>query len=122
MSDQWQLTTNLEQQNGDLAALTSVINTINQSSSLQNVLTTTLVSIKNLLGLNHGGIWLTDELTRQLTLAAHHALPERFRKEKQIVEFGQDLPGLMAESQQPLLIADLTHSSEMQAGLEQSNF
>ena len=72
MSEQRQIEIELEQRNEDLAVLTSVIKTINQSSTLQNILTTTLVEIKNLLGLGHGEIWLSDELTHQLTLIASH--------------------------------------------------
>ena len=109
MSDPWQLATGLEQQNEDLAALTSIINTINQASSLQSLLTTALFEIRKFLGLSHSGIWLADELTRQLTLVAHQALPDPFRKEKQIVRFGQGLPGFIAEGQQPLFIDNLIH-------------
>jgi PAS domain S-box-containing protein len=122
MSEQQQIEIELEQRNEDLAVLTSVINTINQSSTLQNVLTTTLVKIENLLGLGHGEIWLSDELTHQLTLIASRPLPGSLAREKQIFEFDQGLPGLIAGSRQPLFIADLSNSPDLQARIEQFNF
>jgi PAS domain S-box-containing protein len=122
MSEQRQIEIELEQRNEDLAVLTSVINTINQSSSLQGVLTTTLVEIKNLLGLDHSEIWLSDELTNQLTLITSHPLPGSLSREKQSFEVGQDLPGLIAKSRKPLFIDDLSHNPDLQKKVEQFDF
>lgn len=97
-----------------LATLTKIIAIVNQSPQLEHVLATTLAEIELAFGLGHSEIWLYDELFQQLKSAIQRGLPPELAQAITIFKVGVGLPGVVAQLEAPLFIADLAQEERLQ--------
>jgi PAS domain S-box-containing protein len=97
----------VRQRNEELATFNSIAAAVNQLSELDIVLPTALIKIEKALGLKHSEIWLLDEENGRLLPSVHHGLADDFALELPFFKIGVGLPGIIAQTDRPLLIEDL---------------
>jgi PAS domain S-box-containing protein len=104
----------LKVQNEKLTIFNKIIAAVNQSPELEHILTTTLAEIELVFGLGHSEIWLYDEVFQQLKSAAQRGLPPDFAQAIMTFKIGMGLPGVVAQLEAPLMIADLAQEERFQ--------
>ncbi len=100
----------VRQRNEELATFNAIAAAVNQSPELDVVLATALAETEKALGLKHGEIWLLDEANGRLLPGAHHGLADDFALEIPSCQIGEGIPGIVAQTEQPLLIENLIAS------------
>ena len=104
--------THLEQRVNDrtkeLSALNTIATVVSRSLDLDEVLHDALRTTLEVTGLEAGGIYLLDEKTQTLTIAAHDGLTAQHAAEIDSLEVGEGFSGLVIQTGEPLLVEDLS--------------
>ena len=92
----------------ELAALNDIAATVSQSLDLDEVLDDALEKTLNAIEVEAGGIYLWNEGTGNLTIAAHRGFSTQYVTKIEQVHAGQDFPGCVVRSGQPLVTEDIS--------------
>ena len=82
-------------------------------SRLEDFLQETLERVMEVMGTEGGAVHLLDEDGRELRLVAHTGLSEAIIADADRIRLGEGLPGLVAQSGEPLLVDDLMTDSRV---------
>jgi nitrate/nitrite-specific signal transduction histidine kinase len=118
MSDQLQASyAHLERRVADrtkeLAALNAIASVVSQSLDLDVVLNAALDKTLQVMEIESGGIYLLDEESGVLTLAAHRGFDLRLVTEIDHLKVGEGFSGRVAQSGQPLVVRDVSADSRL---------
>lgn len=92
----------------ELHLLSTVHTTALKTADLRELLTVALDKLLEVMGFEAGEVFVLDRQRNTLVLVAHRGLfPEAFQ-EQLVFQLGEDLPGLAAQSGQPVVSADIT--------------
>ena len=89
-----------------LAALHQISSTVSQSLELNQVLSSAIDSVVDVMQVDVGLIFLLDEKTGELTLAAHRGVSAEFARDVDRIKLGEGFNGRVAESGEPLFVED----------------
>lgn len=104
-----ELQTNLrviEESRKRLAALNETASIISQSLDLTHVLESAVQCVMNVTGVDIVRLYILDESSRELTLAAYRGVSERFVEAVGHLKVGEGFNGEVAESGKPLYVED----------------
>jgi signal transduction histidine kinase len=90
---------------------------VSQSLDLEEILCSALEQVLQAVGLDTGGIYLYDEKSGSLTIAAHHGFKPDFITEIDNLKIGEGFSGQVMESGQPLVIRDISQDSRLSRGV-----
>lgn len=93
--------------------LNEIASVVSQSLDLEEILCSALEMVLRATNLDTGGIYLYDEKTRLLTVAAQHGFNPEFISEIDNLEMGEGFSGKVLESGQPLVIQDVSLDSRL---------
>ena len=97
--------------------LNEISSVISQSLDLEEILCSALEQVLLSVGLDTGGIYLYDQKSNTLTVAAQHGFKPDFIKEIDNLELGEGFSGQVMESGQPLVIRDISQDSRLSRGI-----
>jgi nitrate/nitrite-specific signal transduction histidine kinase len=97
----------------DLAALNAIATTVSRSLDLEEILDEALDKTLEVMEVEAGGIYLLDEVTRTLRIAAHQGFHPHFIDEIDNLEVGEGFSGRVVESGQPIVIDDVSADSRL---------
>ena len=97
----------IQERNRQLIVANSVATAVSQTLELSRVLEVALDQVVRTLGIDYAEVFLLDEAKRRLYPAAHRGISAAFAKEIESVAVGEGLAGIVAETGNPLFIADL---------------
>jgi signal transduction histidine kinase/HAMP domain-containing protein len=92
----------------ELAALNTIAAVVSRSLDLQQILNNALEKTLEVMGIEAGGIYLLDEETGVLTLAARHGFSPQFVGEIDRLKVGEGFSGRVVQSGQPLVVRDIS--------------
>ncbi len=92
----------------ELAALNAIAAVASQSLDLDEVLNDALDKTLQVMETDSGGIYLLDEETELLTMAAHRGFSPEFVKEIDRLQVGEGFSGHVVQSCQPLVVRDVS--------------
>ncbi len=98
----------IKQRDDALLVLNALATAAGQSLDLQHVLDAVLEQVMEAVGAEAGGIYLLDERSGELSLAAHDGLSAGFVAHVSRSPWGEGLGGVVASSESPLLVEDIT--------------
>ncbi|MBM3302101.1 MAG: PAS domain S-box protein [Deltaproteobacteria bacterium] len=102
----------LSQHNRELAALNAIAQTLTQSLDLDEILSKALDKTLEMLGIEHGGIYLSDSKANTLNLRIWKGIDANLAGTLSPVRAGQGVPGIVARSGEPMFIESLPDSVE----------
>lgn len=97
--------------------LNEISSVVSQSLELEEVLCNALAQVLRAVDLDTGGIYLFDEKSGSLHVAAQHGFKPDFIKEINNLEIGEGFSGQVMESGQPLIIRDISRDSRLSRGI-----
>jgi len=97
--------------------LNEISSVVSQSLDLEEILCSALEQVLQAVGLDTGGIYLHDEKSGSLTVAAQHGFKPDFIKEIDNLKMGEGFSGQVMESGQPLVIRDISQDSRLSRGV-----
>ena len=97
--------------------LNKISSVVSQSLDLEEILCSALEQVLRAVGLDTGGIYLYDEKSGSLTIAAHHGFKPDFINEIDNLRMGEGFSGQVMESGQPLVIRDISRDSRLSRGV-----
>ena len=97
--------------------LNEISSVISQTLDLEEILCSALEQVLQAVGLDTGGIYLHDEKSGSLTVAAQHGFKPDFIKEIDNLKTGEGFSGQVMESGQPLVIRDISQDSRLSRGV-----
>jgi len=97
----------------ELAALYAIAAVASQSLDLDEVLNDVLDKTLQVMETEAGGIYLLDEETELLTMAAHRGFSPEFVKEIDRLQVGEGFSGHVVQSCQPLVVRDVSTDSRL---------
>ena len=97
--------------------LNKISSVVSQSLDLEEILCSALEQVLQAVGLDTGGIYLYDEKSGSLTIAAHHGFKPDFITEIDNLKIGEGFSGQVMESGQPLVIRDISQDSRLSRGV-----
>lgn len=97
--------------------LNEISSVISQSLDLEEILCSALEQVLLSVGLDTGGIYLYDQKSNTLTVAAQHGFKSDFIKEIDNLKSGEGFSGQVMESGQPLVIRDISQDSRLSRGI-----
>jgi signal transduction histidine kinase/ligand-binding sensor domain-containing protein len=92
----------------ELAALNAVAAVVSHSLNLQEILSSALDKTLEVIGTEAGGIYLLQEDTQILIIAAHEGLSAQFVAEIDNLTVGEGFSGQVAETGEPLVVQDIS--------------
>jgi signal transduction histidine kinase/ligand-binding sensor domain-containing protein len=92
----------------ELAALNAVASVVSRSLDLQEILSSALDKTLEVIGTEAGGIYLLQQDTQVLTIAAHEGLSAQFVAEIDNLKVGEGFSGQVAETGEPLVVQDVS--------------
>lgn len=98
----------LLRRNRELSTLNSIAVALNQSLDLESILNVALLNALRLTGMDAGAIYLLDEHTGELELAAHHGLSREAAQVAANLGLSASLCAAAAQAGEPILVED-TH-------------
>ena len=93
--------------------LNEISSVISQSLDLEEILCSALEQVLLAADLDTGGIYLFDEKSKLLKVAAHHGFEPDFIKEIDNLKYGEGFSGLVMEKGQPLVIRDISQEKRL---------
>jgi len=106
----------------ELAALNAVASVVSRSLNLPEILSSALDKTLEVIGTEAGGIYLLQEDSQVLTIAAQEGLSAQFVAEIDNLKVGEGFSGQVAETGEPLVVQDvstdlrLTRSAARESG------
>jgi signal transduction histidine kinase len=97
--------------------LNEISSVISQSLDLEEILCSALEQVLRAVGLDTGGIYLYDQKSKTLTVAAQHGFKPDFIKEIDNLKIGEGFSGQVMESGKPLVIRDISRDSRLSRGI-----
>jgi len=97
--------------------LNEISSVVSQSLDLQEILCSALAQVLRAVDLDTGGIYLYDEKSGSLHVAAQHGFKPDFIQEIDDLEIGEGFSGKVMESGQPLIIRDISQDSRLSRGI-----
>ncbi len=97
----------------ELAALNAIAAEVSRFLDLQQILNNALDKTLEVMQIEAGGIYLLDEETGMLTLAAQHGFSPQFVAEIDGLKVGEGFSGRVAQSGQPLVIKDIAADARL---------
>ncbi|NQT74046.1 MAG: PAS domain S-box protein [Chloroflexi bacterium] len=110
ITEQKQAQERLVQNNQELAALAYIAQTVSQSLDLDEILIKILDQLIRMLNVNHTGIYLYDEKTKELSLKIHRGFDDEYANEEPAVQPGKGDLGHVAPTKDSLFIESLLSS------------
>jgi GAF domain-containing protein len=98
-----------ESRNRELQSLYAVASTISQSLEIETLLQAALKTTINVLEVDAGRVYLLDEKTNTLHIAANYGLPADQLSEIESYAPGQGIIGKIFDDKQPMAFADVTN-------------
>ena len=92
----------------ELEAINAIAAAVSQSLDLDEILDGALVKTSELMGIEAAGIYLLDERSGSLSIAAQHGLSSRFVEGVNQLEVGEGLSGRVVASGEPIVVKDLS--------------
>jgi signal transduction histidine kinase/HAMP domain-containing protein len=92
----------------ELAALNTIAAVVSRSLDLQEILSNALDKTLEVMEIEAGGIYLLDEETGVLMLAAQHGFSPQFVGEIDRLKVGEGFSGRVVQSGQPLVVRDIS--------------
>ncbi|RLC59861.1 MAG: hypothetical protein DRI01_10905, partial [Chloroflexi bacterium] len=103
----------IEQNEKRLAALNQISSTVSQSLKLGQVLSSAIDSVIDVMQVDVVLIFLLNEETGELTLAAHRGISEEFAQGVDKIKVGEGFNGEVAESGEPLFVEDASQDPRL---------
>jgi signal transduction histidine kinase len=97
--------------------LNEISSVVSQSLDLEEILCNALAQVLQAVDLDTGGIYLYDEHSRSLNVAAQHGFKPDFIKEIDNLDIGEGFSGQVMQSGQPLIIRDISQDSRLSRGI-----
>lgn len=97
----------------ELVSLNEILVAISQSLDLQETLDEALDRTLQLLDVESGGIYLLDEYTNELVVAAHYGFQPGFIEQIDRLQIGEGFSGQVMISAEPLVIQDITQDPRL---------
>ena len=97
--------------------LNEISSVVSHSLDLEEILCNALAQVLRAVDLDTGGIYLYDEKSGSLYVAAQHGFKPDFIKEINNLEIGEGFSGQVMESGQPLIIRDISRDSRLSRGI-----
>jgi signal transduction histidine kinase len=97
--------------------LNQISSVVNRSLDLQEILCSALDQVLRAVDLETGGIYLFDEKTQLLTVAAQHGFKPEYIQEIDNLKLGEGFSGKVMESGQPLVIRDIAKDNRLSRGI-----
>lgn len=94
--------------NKHLLALNAVAEAVNQELDLDSILSNTLDTILDTVGIEAGAIFLLDEAGEELSLRIHRGLSDEFVRQSGIIRVGERVSGQVAQTGEPMLMGNLS--------------
>lgn len=104
------LDTELAQKNKELTILNSISRTLSQSLKAEDIFDNILEKATELTAMDGGGIYLFDDLGRNLECKYHKGLSDEFMRTVGRLKLGDDLPGRVALTGQSVVIHDVARA------------
>ncbi len=101
------------QRNRELATLNTIAETVNQMLDLDEILNQSLDTVLAMLEIEHGGIYLLNKETDILELRINRGINNELMELITPVAVGNGIPGIVAQSGEPLLIESIYDSIEL---------
>lgn len=96
-----------------LAALNQISGTVSHSLELSQVLSNAIDNVADVMQVEVAMIFLLDEETGELVLAAHRGISEEFAQGVDRMKVGEGFNGRVAESGQPLFVEDASQDPRL---------
>jgi signal transduction histidine kinase len=107
----------------ELAAINAVASVVSRSLDLGQVLTNALDKTLEVMEIEAGGIYLLQEDTQTLTIAAHKGLSAPFVAEVDNLKVGEGFSGQVAQTGEPLVVQDLSTDPRLSSSvIKESGF
>ena len=103
-----ELETQVASRTGELVALNEIAAILNHPLDLQEVLRDALDKTLEVTRIESGGIYLLDEKTQVLTIAAHQSFSPQFISEIDGLQVGEGFSGLVIQSGETLVVRDVS--------------
>jgi len=97
--------------------LNQISSVVSRSLDLQEILCSALERVLRATDLETGGIYLYDEKTQRLVVAAQHGFKPEFIAEIDNLELGEGFSGQVMESGRHLVIRDISQDSRLSRGI-----
>jgi len=104
------------QRNRELAALTAIAQTVNQSLDLDSILDQSLDKMLEALDIECGGIYLVAEDADRMHLRIHRGVDEGLLENISEVKVGEGVPGIVLQSRAPMFIESLSDAGILAGG------
>jgi PAS domain S-box-containing protein len=104
----------IAQKNKELTTLLGLSRVINQSLKAEELFEAMVERLAELMGMDGGGIFILDELGRELALTYTKGISEEFLGPLQRFRTGEDIPGRVAATGQLFLSADITRDPRLE--------
>lgn len=98
---------NIAQKNKELTSVNSIAGILSRSLKAEEIFGSVLDKLLELINMDGGGIFLTDESNRELACAYHKGVSEEFLKVAGRVRVGEDIPGKVAATSQLITSPDI---------------
>ena len=99
--------------NTELAALNAIAVTMGQSLNLDEILNDTLDKVLEVLGVEVGSILLINKETKNLKVAVHRGMSEKFVKKIADIKVGESLPVKVVQSGKPTVMGDISKVAQL---------
>ncbi len=110
VTDTRKLDEEIAQKNRELTALNSISRILSHSLKAEEIFDIILEKVTELTSMDGGGIYLLDELGRNLECKYHSGLSDEFVRTVGRLKLGDDFPGRVAITGQSLVIHDISKS------------
>ncbi len=109
----------IQQRNSELSALNAIAQALNQSLDVERVSGDALDTMLQTIQLTYGEFFLFDETIDEVSLLVHRGTPPAFAFEIRSFGLGEGVPGIVAQTRQPLVIEDLRQDIRFIRGLRE---
>jgi PAS domain S-box-containing protein len=100
----------IAQKNKELIALNSISRILSQSLRAEDIFNNILDKVTELTGMDGGGIYLMDELGKNLEYKYHRGLSDDFMRSVGRIKLGEGMPGKVALTGQSIVVPDISKS------------
>ncbi len=107
----------IQQRNSELSALNAIAEVLNQSLDFEKVSIDALDKVLGTMQLTYGEFFLYDEKTEEVSLRVHRGRAPDFAFKIEEFGLGEGVPGIVAQTRQPLVIEDLAQDPRFIRGL-----